>query len=313
MPFMHNGLRAPARAATAACVPAAYRLAACVLGAAACLGTGAAAAADLFYGADAGWFWDDNVTRAQARPDILADSGLTAGGSLGLVLSARERDSFAVGAELRTRQYQRFHGLDMAGLGANVSYRMKFGLGAYAPRAAVSFAAGPERYGDSLRNGWRSRLALELGRRLNDRWDISGGYSVDRFDADNVLAPLPRFSRDVYSLQGRSLFARAEYTLSERWLALLHLNFRRGDVLSSSRPSLPVFLASSDIAPDAAFGAGYFAYKLAGRTASARLGASYALSPHSSLNLDLTREVTVSEGPLGYRSTLGNATFVYSY
>lgn|GEM_PF-998620 len=312
MPFMHNGLRASARAA-AACIPSARGLTACVLVAACLLGTGAAAAADVFYGADAAWFRDDNVAKAQAHTDILADSGLAAAGSVGLVLSARERDSFALGAELRTRQYRRFHGLDMTGLGANLSYRMKFGLGAYAPRAAVSFAAGPERYGDGLRNGWRSRLALELGRRLNDRWDISGGYGVDRFDADNVPPPLPRFGRDVYSLQGRSLFARAEYTFNERWLALLHLNFRRGDVLSSSRPSVPVFLASSDIAPDAAFGGSYFAYKLAGRTASARLGASYALSPHSSLNVDLTREVTASEGPLGYRSTLGNATFVYSY
>jgi hypothetical protein len=272
-----------------------------------------AAAGDLFYGGQVGAFYDNNVSRAQAAPDIVTDAGLVANASLGLAFPVHEYDTLSLSADARAQQYQRFHGLDVGGLGFTLSYHTKFGLGAYAPRARASLFTAGEAYGDAIRNGQRSLFTLEAGKRLTSQLDISGGFSADRFDAANVLPPLPRFSRDAFSLQGHSLFAHAEYAVNDRWLALLHLNFRRGDVLSSSRPNLPVFLASSAIVADPAFDNGYFAYKLAGRTASGRLGTSFALSPHSSFNLGFTREVTRSEGPLGYRSSLGDASFVYSY
>ena len=45
----------------------------------------------------------------------------------------------------------------------------------------------------------------------------------------------------------------------------------------------------------------------------ATLGASLAVSPHASLNLGLTNEVTRAQGGIEYRSNVVNATLVYSY
>src|SRR5262249_7452489 len=148
------------------------------------------------------------------------------------------------------------------------SYSTKFGDGPYAPKAVASLFTGAESYGNGIRNGQRSRLALELSRRLGPQWNVSGGFAADRFDADNVQPPSPGFSRDAFSIQGHSLFARAEYAWSERWLGFLDLSTRSGDVVSSSRPGQPIFRVSSAIVADPVFGAGYFAYKLFGRTNS---------------------------------------------
>jgi hypothetical protein len=270
-------------------------------------------AGDMFYGAEAGVFYDNNVSRAQLGADVVGDSGLSADATLGAVYPFGERDTLSFSANLRTVQFRRFHGLNVAALGGSLSYRTKFGLGPYAPRAALNGFLAAETYGNSVRNGLRSRLSLDLGRRLSAQWDVSGGIAADRFDASNVQPAQPRFTRDVFSIQGRNVFARAEYAWSERWLGYLGANARRGDVVSSSRPNSTIFLNSSAIVADPALAPDYFAYKLAGRTRGANLGANFSLSPHASLNIGLSREITSSADGINYKSTLGNASFSYSY
>jgi hypothetical protein len=274
---------------------------------------GPASAGDLFFGVEGGAFYDNNVSRAQPGDDVVGDRGTNADATLGMSYPLGEQGTLLLSANLRAAQYERFHGLDMVALGGTLTYRTKFGLGAYAPRLALNGSVAAESYGNSIRNGTRSRLWAEFGRRLSAQWDVSGGIAADRYDASNVQPLLPQLSADAFSTQGRSLFARAEYTWSERWLFYAGASLRRGDVVSSSRPGQEIFEYSSAIAPDPAFGPGYFAYKLAGRTGTAALGASLAISPHASLNVGLTREVTRSDGGIEYRSNVGNATLVYHY
>ena len=291
-------------------------LAASIWGLAAVLMLGAqcrADAGDLFYGMEAGLFHDNNVSRAPPGADVVGDSGLSADGTLGAAYPIGEHGTLSLSADLRAAQFRRFHGLDVAALGGTLSYSTKFGLGAYAPRASVNGFLAAESYGNSVRDGRRSRLSFELGRRLSAQWNVSGGFAADRFDAGKVQPALPRFSRDAFSIQGRSLFARAEYAWSERWLGYLGVSARRGDVVSSSRRDAEAFEYASAIVADPAFGPDYVAYKLAGRTSEARCGASLALSPHASLNIGLAREVTRTDGELEYRSTLANALFLYTY
>lgn len=291
-------------------------LAALIWGLATALMLGArcrADAGDLFYGMEAGLFHDNNVSRAPPGADVVGDSGLSADGTLGAAYTIDDHGTLSLSADLRGAQFQRYHGLDVAALGGTLSYSTKFGLGPYAPRASVNGFLAAESYGNSVRNGSRSRIAFELGRRMSAQWNVSGGFAADRFDASQVQPALPRLSRDAFSIQGRSLFARAEYAWSERWLGYLGVSARRGDVVSSSRRDAEAFEYASAIVADPAFGPDYVAYKLAGRTRGVRCGASLALSPHASLNLGLTREITRTDGEIEYRSTLANALFLYTY
>ena len=278
------------------------------------LGTACRAdAGDLFYGVEAGVFRDNNMSRAQRDGGVVRDSGLSADANFGAAYPIGEHDTLSLSANLRAAQFQHFHGLDVTALGATLAYRTKFGLGPYAPRAAVIGSLAAESYGDSARNGQRSRLSLELGRRVSEQWDLSGGFALDRFDAANVQPALQSLSRDAYSIRGRTLFARAEYALSERWLAFAGLSARRGDVVTSNRADPEILEYASAAVADPTFGPGYLAYRIPGITRAMNFGASLATSPHSSLNFGFTRETTLSPGGLDYRSTLINASFIYSY
>ena len=270
-------------------------------------------AGDLFYGAEAGLFHDNNISRAASGADVVRDSGLSANATLGEAYPLGEHDTLSLSVNFRGAQFQRFHALDVATLGGTLSYRTKFGLGPYAPRVVVNGFLAAESYGNSVRNGQRSRLSLELGRRLSAQWDVSGGVAADRFDASKVQPAPPQLSSDAFSIQGRSLFVRAEYAWSERWLGYLGVSVRRGDVVSSGRPDSEIFEYSSAVVADPAFGPGYFAYKLAGRTNAASFGVSLALTPRASLDIGLSREITSSQGGIDYRSTQSDALFTYSY
>jgi hypothetical protein len=84
-------------------------------------------------------------------------------------------------------------------------------------------------------------------------------------------------------------------------------------VVSSSRRNTLIFQHSSAIVADPAFGANYFAYKLAGRTVGANVGVSLAVSPHASLSIGVRRDITSSDGGIEYKSTISNANFVYRF
>jgi hypothetical protein len=274
---------------------------------------GGAGATQLFHGAEAGLFHDDNVSRAQRNLGVLSDWGLNANATLGWSIPIGERSSFSVSGTARTTQFKRFSSLDVLSLGGTLAYHTKFGLGPFVPRASVSGSVAAERYGDTARDGQRTRLSFDLGRRVSEEWDVSAGFAMDRHVADNVPPPTPLFSRDVYSIRGRTLFARAEYTLSARWLGFAAVSTRRGDVVSSSFREPSVFIHSAALANDPAFGPDHVAYRLGGRTGSATVGASLATSPRSSLNLALTHETTAAQSGIAYRSTYLNASFLYAY
>lgn len=274
---------------------------------------GPVSAGDLFYGFEAGAFRDSNVPRAQRDAGVVGDSGLSADASVGTSIPLGERDSVSIAATFRGQEYHRYTGLDSAALGATLTWRTKLGLGAYAPRVWATGAVAAESFADRARSGTRARLSLEAARRVSEALDFSGGIALDRFDASSVPGALPLFSRDVFTTRGAGVFGRADYALSEKWLAYAGLAFRRGDVVSSSLPFAAIFFNSAAIAADPTFGAGYFAYRLPGSTTTASAGASYATSERTSLNLGFSHEFTAARGGVDYRSTRINASFVYSY
>jgi hypothetical protein len=273
----------------------------------------AAPAADLSWGIEGGALHDSNVSRTRPNLGVLTDSALRADAWAGASFALGDRDSIFASANLRGAQYRRFSGLDVASLGGTFAYRAKLGLGAFAPRASISAFAAEENYRNDARDGRRTRFTVEAGRRLDERWDLSGGFGYERFSASNIAPRAALFSRDVFSTRARNLFARAEYAWSSRWLVYLAAAARRGDVVSSSLFDPQVFEHSGAIAPDAAFGPGYIAYRIGGRTGSATLGASFETSPQSSLNFGLTREATTITGGFDYRSTQVNLYFVYAH
>jgi hypothetical protein len=264
--------------------------------------------------ADGALSHDNNLSRALSDADIVGDTALNLALSGGLHFAPGERDAVALTADLRAAQFREFHGMNSVAFGGTASWGRKLGLGAFVPWTEVSASFAVERYGESIRNGQRSNVTLRLGQRPSERLELSGGGSFERYLADDVVEVVPGLSGDAFSLEGRSLFARADYALNDRWVGFAGVAARRGDVTSSTRFNPGIFEYSSAVTLDPAFGSDYIAYRLSGTTTWDFIaGASLALGDHSSVNLAVTRALTYASGGIQYQSTRINASVILSY
>lgn len=271
------------------------------------------AAADGIFIAEGALSYDNNLPRALSDADIVGDRALNLAASGGYYFAPGDRDTVTLTGDLRTSQFWRFHGMSSVALGATASWRSKFGVGAFVPWTRVSASVAGERYGESIRDGQRSNLALQAGKRLSERLELSGGGSLDRYRAEDVVQVVPTVSGDAFSQRGRNLFARLAYALSDRWLGFADVAFRRGDVVASTRRDPQIFSVSTAITRDPVFGPDYIAYRLTGSTQTFSAGASLAVTDDSSLHITATRALTYATDGLNYKSTQINAGVLYSY
>src|SRR5439155_11385456 len=88
----------------------------------------APATAEWLLDSDAGVLYDSNLTRAYESADIRADGAITLSAAGGSYLALSGVDGLTLTADARSAIYQRFHGLNVLGLGGTAFYRHKFGL-----------------------------------------------------------------------------------------------------------------------------------------------------------------------------------------
>jgi len=263
-------------------------------------------AAEGVINAEAGLSHDNNLSRALAGTDIVSDTALNLAMSGGYAFVLGDRNAVTMTGDLRTAQFREFHGMSNVALGGSASWRGKFGVGALVPWTSVSASLAGEQYGDSIRNGLRTNVSLRAGKRFSEALELSGGGSFDRYRADDVMEgptiPGVSISGDAFSLKGSSLFARADYAMSERWLVFAGISVRHGDVTASTRfhPETPILKYSTAFTRDPAFGPDYFAYRLTGTTWSYLAGASLGMTAHSSDDFE-------------YQDTQVNASVIFSY
>jgi len=273
------------------------------------------AAAEGILDAEAGLSHDNNLSRALAGSDIVGDTALNLAMSGGYYSILGDRDAVTLAGDLRASQFWQFHGMSNVALGGTASWRRKYGVGAFVPWSNISATIGGERFGESIRDGLRTSIALRAGKRVSEVLELSGGGSFDRYRADHVvqIPQLPGVSGDAFSVKGSSLFARADYALSERWLVFAGASARRGDVTASTRRDPEILEYSTAVTRDPAFGPDYVAYRITGTTWSYLAGASLAMTGHSSLNFGVTRALTYATGDFEYQDTQVNANVIFNY
>ena len=258
--------------------------------------------------------YDNNLSRALSASDIVSDTALNLAASGGFHFALGERDAAALTGDLRAAQFREFHGMNSVALGGTASWSRKFGLGAFVPWTKVSASFAGERYGENVRDGLRTNVTLRAGQRLSERLELSGGGSFERYRASNVGNGFLGLSGDAFSLEGRRVFARADYALNDRWAAFAGVGARSGDVTASTRRNLEILEYSNAVTPDPAFGSDYIAYRLSGTTTwDFFAGASLAISDYSSVNLAVTRAITYASGGLEYQNTRINASIIFNY
>jgi hypothetical protein len=256
--------------------------------------------------------YDSNLTHAAYGADARHGFAATFDASAGQFFAVTGNDGVTLTANARGETWARYHGLDLAALGASAAYRHKFGLGWGAPWAALTANGSYDRYGSELRDGARFDVRAELGRRFTESVDALVGMAYDRRYARNGQPAVPGIPGNVFALMGQSAYFEAGYAISERWLLSVDGAIRRGDVESTSQQGAAVFLASSAITEDPAFhDSRLYAYRLRGTTSTLSAALSFALNEHASLDLRCSYASTRSPQDLEYRSR--SAGLLYTY
>jgi hypothetical protein len=277
-----------------------------------------ACASDASYAAwqfdvNTGFVYDSNLTRAYAPADIRADGAFTLDAAAGSFWALSGADGLTLTLDARSELYHRFHELNLLDVGANATYKHKFGLGYAAPWIALSVAAAHDDYRGDIRDSHRLDVRAEIGKRFTPEFDAAFGGSHDRRYARNDEPVVPGISGAVFDLRGESVYARAGYAITDSLLLGVDLSVRRGDVVATTRPDFDIFVVSDAIAADPAFGPDFFAYRLRGTTDTAKLSASWALDERSSLNAVYVEERTDAAGGVSYRSHSASLVYAWRY
>jgi hypothetical protein len=269
--------------------------------------------AEWFHEVGPGAFYDDNLTRAQQPADVRGDGAASLAAAAGWFCAPSGADGITLTLEANTEAYARFHGLNLLSIGVGAEYRHKFGLGRAAPWVSLAVSAARDDYRGDIRDGHRLEARLEFGQRFSESFDASLGLTFDRRFAKNDEPVVPGISGKVFDLRGQSAFARAAYDLTERLQLGGRVSVRRGDVESTTRQNLDIFLASDAIAADPTFGNDFFAYRLRGTTTSASASLSWALSERASLNFIYAAARTSAYDGLDYRNRVGTIALAFRY
>jgi hypothetical protein len=261
---------------------------------------------------EAGYLHDSNLSRAQQPEDRIVDSAFVARAGLARAYAFGDDADVSVGADARLTAYSRSHGASFAALGVNGGWRRKLGLGLNAPWIAADASVAFENAREDIRDGTRGLVSLFAGKRFTAGLEASAGFSYDRRVQREDYAEVPGYGGKPFSLQGRSLFARADYALGERFGLIAAVAERHGDVVSSTRRNFAIFTASNAIAEDPALGADFIAYRLSGaRTRSLTGGLSFELAKRAALDTTLTKDDTHVGGGLDYSAVIFALTFIY--
>lgn len=258
--------------------------------------------------------YDDNLTRAKLPHDVKPDGSLAVSARGGPRLQLTDYDSVALTASLTATGYHRYGGLDNLAGGLALTYRRKLGLGPYVPQIGLSGTATRLDYRDRLRDGWLYAVEAEAGKRLSARWSMRAAYRVERRESDEIPERVvPFIAADVFNLRSRSLTLGTDFAYSPRYVFSLGLTLHRGDIVSTTHRNLPIFLASSAIAPDTVFGDDMFAYKMRARSGVLSVGVSRELGRQASLNLGYEHRNSRADGGIDYRSNLVRATYLHGF
>lgn len=224
---------------------------------------------------EAGATRDDNVTRAKAGRDKQSDDMYSVNVSRTFHWGLGQESRVSLTGTLGGEKFRNFNGLSniMATGEAEYQYRASSEFdeptfGAFARLSAQGFET-------SLRDGYRFSAGLSYRQALSDRINLFAALSHN----------LRRANSAVFDTSDNSLRLNVDYELSDTGTLYLGTEYRRGDIVSTGRPSLENVSIAKVFAQDDAYPGGqFFSYRFDGTTVLATLGYNVALGRKDSID-----------------------------
>ena len=131
-----------------------------------------------------------------------------------------------------------------------------------------------------MRDGYRTALGVSWRQPLTDRLELFAALAHNERYADSA----------VFTTRDNSGRLNLDWAVGPRSLLYVGAEYRRGDIVSTGRPTLEdVDIAKVLVADDAYPGKNFFSYKFEGRTWLTTLGYNLGLGPRDSLDFSWRR------------------------
>lgn len=183
---------------------------------------------------------------------------------------------------------------DHIDLGLYATYTRKLGLGFQTPRLTIGISGESRNYQVNVDDAFVSSLTIGLSKPINQRIDFALNLRAERHHAkddqitpEQLQSPLRGnvFDRDFISAELSSITY-----LDSNWSMPMSISFIDGDLVSISKPNLPILARASaandysDIRSDA------IAYRSDGHAYSVAIGLNRLLTEHTALSFLVTRQ-----------------------
>ncbi len=229
---------------------------------------------------EAGYTYEDNVTRARAERDKLADNIFTFSASKGRVFPMASNMRVVGNLFVTGEEFRRYTGLGRFGGGVSgeVQYRTDGDWGA--TTFGLQGRATGDYYDTPNRRGYKASIGLTVRQAL-----------TDRMDAFAALTGTQRWGRSVvFDMREYGAKVNLDYALAAPHGSFyLGGEYRRGDAVSSGRFSLENIDIAEAFTPDEAFGPGFFAYRFEAKTWIGTFGYNRPLGPRDGIDFSYRR------------------------
>ena len=228
----------------------------------------------------AGYTYDDNVTRAELERDIETDSVLNIGASAVYKIPVNSISYFSLDGTLDVNQYLDFSKLNNTRLGLHGSYLIRPSSGYTAIRYFARLSYEQRLYQSDQRDGSAIEIEIGLNKRLTDLLAMRLGFIKQDISANSV----------VFDADNSRFYFDLDYKLAAKNTLYTTLGYIDGDVVSTAERTQDIVDASSAIVRDDAFldlTPNRWAYKLAAKTITLRIGDNYAIASNQAVDVSL--------------------------
>ncbi|MBF0538687.1 MAG: hypothetical protein HQL03_10595 [Nitrospirae bacterium] len=219
----------------------------------------------------------------------------------------------SIAADLKAKEYKRYDGLDNVYSGATVALTHKCGWGLEAPWLRIHSSAGYLSFNEAMRDSWMYNGGLTFGKRFSERFDMLLSYNFIYRNGKNSQG-VAGFMGNPFDQVGNKGSVVLSYLLTEQLLASLGDSVYYGDVTSTVEPGdFNTFKSfTKALIRDTTFNRRLGTYRFEALANEFTAGLSYALSGHTSLNVNYTR-VDGYASDLHYYDNLVSTSIKYSF
>jgi hypothetical protein len=177
-----------------------------------------------------GYLYDDNVTRAPAGPDKIADQFYSLNASRTFAYPVTDRTRFTVDAFAGGELAQKYSDLGSLFAGAQGALQYRGSAAFDAPTLALFARVLGEHFGSSLRSGFRYSAGVSARQPITQDLGAFVAYAYNGRDANN----------DVFDTHDNALLASVDYSFAPYGTLTLTAEFRRGTIVSTGQATLTI-------------------------------------------------------------------------